>query len=604
MVRCRRDARGLGGRTQPAATARVRVRRLAAVSWLLAAGLGPEFAGCLLERAGSLSQDCTLGSDCTDGSGCTRDTCGPDGVCEYAAFDGSAYLVQVPGDCQRLVCVAGYPRGLSDDTDLPANPCIDATCNAGHLTEVPKPEHAPCQLGGGSGSCEAGQCVVHCTVENAATVCDDQNSCTNDGCNLTDALCVHDPLDGQPAPGVAQIEGDCKVVLCVTGQQQVVADDADLNDDGNVCTLEACVDGQLSVSNAPEGSPCGSGLVCNASGVCVGCTTPAQCGDPTHCTTPTCDNEQCGVYYQAQGTEMPADHQDALPCQKKVCNGWGSSEYIATNDSCDDGLYCNGNTDVCIGGSCGGVGADPCAGSDSDADCFESCDEATDQCTAYDGDTAQCEDGRYCTGAGQDHCTVGGCMPDNPVDPCGDPSSDPSCDHSCDEVSRTCTAPDPDGTACEDGLFCTGQGSDRCYAGNCVPVAATDPCGAPSVDASCHHSCNEGSDTCTAPDPDGTLCEDGRFCTGQGSDHCHSGSCVADAEIDPCGPPPTDTDCSKSCDEAADSCTGPDPACTPCQGGSSGNGGGGASGGGGNGGSGGLVVDWTCDGHGHCGTSC
>jgi len=149
-------------------------------------------------------------------------------------------------------------------------------------------------------------------------------------------------------------------------------------------------------------------------------------------------------------------------------------------------------------------------------------------------------------------------------------------------VRAQCTGM-PDGTPCDDGLFC--NGSDSCQSGVCTGTG--DPCDGPDFDANCSESCDEVADNCTADDPwfspcddgractlddaceagrctsqtnapDGTPCDDGLFCNG--SDSCQSGVCRRTG--DPCDGPDGDADCSESCDEVADTCTSPDPAIT------------------------------------------
>jgi MYXO-CTERM domain-containing protein len=61
------------------------------------------------------------------------------------------------------------------------------------------------------------------------------------------------------------------------------------------------------------------------------------------------------------------------------------------------------------------------------------------------------------------------------------------------------------GTVCDDGLFCTVV--DRCSAGTCVGDGS--PCAGVDGDADCSESCDEEAEACTAPDPDGSTCPDG-----------------------------------------------------------------------------------------------
>ena len=111
-----------------------------------------------------------------------------------------------------------------------------------------------------------------------------------------------------------------------------------------------------------------------------------------------------------------------------ACTGLDAAEL------CDDGLFCT-NVDSCQGGSCVGSGS-PCPGPDGDADCSESCDETNDDCSLYDGDGASCDDGLYCTAV--DSCLADVCT--GAGDPCPGPNGDANCHQSCSEASDDCSA--------------------------------------------------------------------------------------------------------------------------------------------------------------------
>jgi hypothetical protein len=153
---------------------------------------------------------------------------------------------------------------------------------------------------------------------------------------------------------------------------------------------------------------------------------------------------------------------------------------------------------------------DPCPGPDGDGNCSESCNEAADNCTAPDPNGSTCADGLFCNGA--DSCSGGACAT-HVGDPCPGPDGDGNCAESCNEAADNCTAPDPNGSTCADGLFC--NGNDACSAGACTTHTG-DPCPGPDGDTDCVESCNEGTDTCDANDPEGALCADGE---------CHAGVC-------------------------------------------------------------------------------
>jgi hypothetical protein len=104
-----------------------------------------------------------------------------------------------------------------------------------------------------------------------------------------------------------------------------------------------------------------------------------------------------------------------------------------------------------------------------------------------------------------------------------------------------CDNPPANGVACSDGLFC--NGADSCFGGSCSAHVG-NPCTGPDADANCSESCNEAADDCTGPDPQGAACSDDVFCNG--ADVCDNGSCSSHAG-DPCSD-------STTCNEAFDAC--------------------------------------------------
>ena len=112
--------------------------------------------------------------------------------------------------------------------------------------------------------------------------------------------------------------------------------------------------------------------------------------------------------------------------------------------------------------------------------------------------------------------------------PCPGPDGDANCAESCDSVHKTCTANDPNGAACDDGKFCTQV--DTCNAGICSSVAG-----------------NAGTVCRTAAG----VCDVAESCTGT-SNACPADSFVSSATV-----------CRAAagmCDQA-ESCTGTAAAC-------------------------------------------
>jgi cysteine-rich repeat protein len=74
---------------------------------------------------------------------------------------------------------------------------------------------------------------------------------------------------------------------------------------------------------------------------------------------------------------------------------------------------------------------------------------------------------------------------------------------------------------CNDSLFC--NGSDTCGGTTCS-IHVGSPCSGADGDGDCSETCVEASDTCSGNDPDLSTCNDGNANTSV--DQCISGSCV------------------------------------------------------------------------------
>jgi hypothetical protein len=334
------------------------------------------------------------------------------------------------------------------------------------------------------------------------------------------------------------VDGVCCNVECAGGTGDCMA-----------CSAAAGAAANGTCGPTANGSGCDDGVFCNGADTCAsGACTGAHTGDP--CAANVGD----------------ADDDCSESCDEATD---GCTAADPNNSACDDGLYCTG-VDTCTGGACVPAG-DPCAGTvgDGDTDCSESCNEAADDCTAYDPEGSSCDDGLYCTGV--DTCASGACV--SAGDPCGASigDADADCSESCDETTHLCTANDPEGSACDDGLYCTLM--ETCAAGTCGGSPA-DPCAANlgDADTDCSESCDEASDACTATDPDSSACDDGVFCNG--AEVCAAGACGGSSG-DPCAASvgDADADCSESCHEGNDACEANDPGGSVCDDGLACNGG-------------------------------
>jgi hypothetical protein len=273
----------------------------------------------------------------------------------------------------------------------------------------------------------------------------------------------------------------------------------------------------------------------------------SACNDNLFCNgADTCSGGTCSGHAGSPCNGPDGDADCAETCDE-------SADDCAANDpngsACDDGVFCNG-ADNCFAGACTLHAGDPCPGPDGDGDCSEICDEGADACSANDPDGASCTDGLFCNGA--DSCSGGTCSA-HVGNPCSGADGDADCSEICDEAANNCNANDPNGSSCTDGIFC--NGADTCLAGACT-VHPGNPCPGPDGDSNCAESCNELGQNCALPDLNGSGCNDTLFCNG--ADTCNAGSCSVHAG-NPCPGPDGDNDCSEVCNEGADNCSGNDP---------------------------------------------
>lgn len=182
--------------------------------------------------------------DCNDNNLCTDDSCNSEMGCQYAfnlnvCDDGDACTL---GDqCADGGCQAGAPANCDDN-----NLCTEDSCS-NETGCINLPTADPCDDGNACTSndvCDQGVCTSGPDLD-----CDDENACTNDGCNANSG-CFH-------------IQIQC--------------------DDGNDCTLDDChSESGCTYQAVANGTECGlqDGWTCFA-GVCIECL-------------PDCAGKECG----------------------------------------------------------------------------------------------------------------------------------------------------------------------------------------------------------------------------------------------------------------------------------------------------------------------
>ena len=167
--------------------------------------------------------------------------------------------------------------GISTITDTPDPPCVVPA------TDCPDPL-PPCQV----------------------WACDDNGLCIA----LADA--------DHPLPPPQQIAGDCQSKACQSGMLVDVEDDADVQDDQNVCTADFCTFGLPMHTPMPFGAPCGMGNeYCDGNGICMNCLD-LVCQAGYHCDPVeiTCvPDESCmdGIQNGSE-TDIDCGGPDCVPC--------------------------------------------------------------------------------------------------------------------------------------------------------------------------------------------------------------------------------------------------------------------------------------------------
>jgi len=199
-------------------------------------------------------------------------------------------------------------------------------------------------------------------------------------------------------------------------------------------------------------------------------------------------------------------------CLKAICGSNGECKKAAQPDgaTCDDGQTCT-QKDVCAAGVC--VGKNTSCPS-SDPCLLGTCVDGKGCIEKAIPDGTKCDDGVFCTG--DDRCEGGECSP-GPVLKCND--GNPCTIDACLMTAGCKNSPSQPGIPCDDGDPCTTK--DICLEGECVGgsggAAASNPC----LVVKCDPATGK---TEISNKADGTPCKDGAPCTW--GDACTAGKCV------------------------------------------------------------------------------
>jgi plastocyanin len=190
--------------------------------------------------------------------------------------------------------------------------------------------------GGGAGGGIDEDAGTDCTVPAFCPGKDEPcrfRTCVGGKCGMTNA--------GAGTPAGQPKIGTCQQEICDgNGGVTTVADDNNLPNDGNPCTLDVCTNGVPTNPFVPKGTICnslGTPRYCDDKGVCIECNADADCNGGT------CTGGQC---------------QGAAPCNDSKQNGNESDVDCGGGicPACQDGLHCKGNSDcmskICTSGTC------------------------------------------------------------------------------------------------------------------------------------------------------------------------------------------------------------------------------------------------------------
>jgi hypothetical protein len=337
--------------------------------------------------------------DCDDNDPCTEDTCDPTGGCDYqfgtAECDDSdpctADDLCAEGECHgtKLPCeclVAADCEPFDDDNactgslfcntaELPYNCEVEAgtevKCapydgvNAACLQNVCTPDSGECELiadnegevcDDGDGCTIGENCQQGLCAGGVQVVCEDDNICTDDICDL--ALgCIHDPnLAACDDGDSCTFEDHCLAGACQSGGAM------DCNDD-NICTDDVC-EPDVGCIHSLNKAPCSDDDLCTINdhchlGGCIG-GTPLLCDDNDGCTEDSCDTGAGCVF-----ALLPGCCPEGQTNCNGVCKGLQSDP-----DNCGE---CNKNCPDADNGSVACIDGD-CAIADC-AQGFDDCDK-------------------------------------------------------------------------------------------------------------------------------------------------------------------------------------------------------------------------------------
>ncbi len=384
--------------------------------------------------------------------------------------------------------------------------------------------------------------------------CNDQNACTTDSC---------DPMLGCRHLRVADGSSCTDHTVCngaETCMGGLCRAGMPLNcSDTNPCTLNSChpVTGCQS-SLAGAGTPCEDGNLCTTNETCTAggvCTggSPVVCNDNESCTVDSCI-PATGCRFDPVPLAGQPCQSDGNSCTNDICFGVCVHPQRDNGSACDDGNACT-QTDTCQGGACVGTNPVTCTALDQ---CHNAgvCNPGTGCTNPPKLNGTPCDDGNACTQT--DTCQGGVCMGANPVvctalDQCHAAGA-------CNPSTGVCTNPPvPNGTLCEDGAFCT---LDTCQAGACTSAPWDCDDGNACTASTCDETANLCRQDVITPCCGNGVVESGEQCDeGAGNSDAPNSTCRTNCTVPACGNGVVDDLLGEECDEGSANSDAPNASC-------------------------------------------
>lgn len=466
---------------------------------------------------------------CNDNNPCTRDECDTNiGGCSYIPTPGT--LCDDKSSC-TINDTCNSAGGCSGTVSCPvsSNTCKIQICKENTCGYINAHNGAPCNDGNPCTTldkCNNGVCV------GTGHICDDDNECTQDTCDISTLTCSHIGL-----PSKSCNDGDrctkkdkCTPEGICVGEPIVCA-----NITSNPCKYGKCVNGDCKMLPVPSGSTCDDGLKCTTNDICVNSEckgTPVMCPGSTNCINIGCDkwtgtcetriltgascnsgspcalrsacsaNGTCVTYKHKCNDENNGDgdndynvNYDYKYCRMSKCTPTGC-EYVNVNNGtrCNDHKMCTTN-DRCLNGICMGddmsINSTLC--NDNNPCTLDTCIEGRG-CKHQNRPGFPCDDGNECTV--NDTCST-------------------KCVGKCAGGPVSCTDPD-----IYDCIKVT------CYNKRCVNVTLGDntTCGVPNTNEAFCGARRCVSGVCVLKNQNGSPCNDSNHCTSD--DTCIDGACV------------------------------------------------------------------------------